>query len=173
MMNKIARHLAPGGYVEHQEYSLCRLYLVDTDNDPIPLPENIDDFPPLLRWCRLIEQAADRRGRTIQLGPKLVTFQSSAGLEDVTESVYHIKVGTWATDKQERTIGARAMLNALQGMEGFTTMLFTKALEWKEEDVGTFVEKVKRDLRDESMRKVMDFHVVYGRKAGGSFTNLY
>ena len=114
-----------------------------------------------------MERAASTRGRNIQLGPSLPTFQSTAGLENVTETIYHIPVGTWAADEKGRLIGASIMLNATNGMEGFTTMLFTKALGWEVQDVGPFVEAVKRDLRDDGLRKVMDFHVVYGRKGRG------
>lgn len=42
--------------------------------------------------------------------------------------------------------------------------MFTKALGWSLPDTKAFVEEVKRDLRDDGMRKVMDLHVVYGRK---------
>ncbi|KAK4545288.1 hypothetical protein LTR36_003468 [Oleoguttula mirabilis] len=165
MMGKIVRHLAPGGFVEHQEFSLCRQYTLDLNDQPMPMSDTLSDLPPLLRWGRLMEQAAEKRGRVLQLGPKLASFQHSAGLQDVTEKVYRITTGTWPHDPQQRMLGARNMLSALQGMEGFTTVMFTTALGWSLEDTRAFVEEVKRDLRDDGMRKVMDLHVVYGRKA--------
>lgn len=161
---RISGHLAPGGWVEHQEFSLCRQYLVDENNQRIAFPEKAEDLPPLLRWGRLMEQAADKRGRTLQLGPKLTTFQSSASLQDTQEKMFQIPSGTWPADKTRREVGARMMLSALQGMEGFTTVLFTKALGWTLDGTQAFVQEVKRDLRDDTMRKTLDLHVVWSQK---------
>lgn len=49
-------------------------------------------------------------------------------------------------------------------MEGFTIAIFTKTLGWTLEDTKTFIEEIKRDMRDDNIRKVMDLHVVYGQK---------
>lgn len=161
------RHLASGGYVEHQEYSLCRLYQLSPSNDEIlRYPENVDisTLAPIFRWGRLMEQAGIRRGRPLQLGPKLVSFQTNAGLEHVTEAIYPMDVGTWSADPKLRQIGARNLLQVLQGMEGFTTVMFTKVLGWSLEDTNSFLQDAKRDLRDDSLRKIIDLHVVYGKK---------
>lgn len=164
MMTKIVEHLAPGGWVEHQEFSLCRQYLVDEDDRPLPMSENIDDLQPVFKWGRLLDQAATKRGRPIQLGPRLKTFQRDARLTQVTERIFAHKYGTWPSDPKERSLGARTMLSAISGMEGFTTILFTKVLGWNLEDTQAFIGEVRRDLRDDSLRKVVDFHVTYGQK---------
>ena len=113
-----------------------------------------------------MERASLLRGRPLQLGPHLSTFQRTAGLIEITETIHRIPTGTWPLDPLQRDIGAQMMESALQGMEGFTTMMFTTALEWSEGDVRDFVEEVRRDLRDDGLRKVVDFHVVHGRKGG-------
>lgn len=168
MMAKMSRHLAPGGWIEHQEFSLCRQYLMDKNDKPLPMSDNIEELPPFFQWNRYMEQAALKRGRQLQLGPHLRTFQKTAGLLDVKEVVFPHKWGTWLSDPAERSLGARTMLSAMSGMEGFTTILFTKVLSWSLEDTQAFIVKVKRDMRDDSLRKVMDLHVVYGQKPGGS-----
>lgn len=114
-----------------------------------------------------MEGAAEKRGRPLQLGPRLSTLQKDAGLQDVTEYVFNHKWGTWPSDSKERMLGARTMLSAMSGMEGFTTIMFTKVLGWTLEDTQAFVLEIKRDMRDDSIRKVMDLHVVYGQKIGG------
>lgn len=141
--------------------------MLDNNDQPIPMSDNIDELPPFFRWGRLMEQAANKRGRVLQLGPKLSSFQRNAGLLDIKDDVYQIRTGTWAADPQQRMLGARMMLSALQGMEGFTTAMFTKSLGWSLEDTQSFVEEAKRDLRDDYLRKVIDLHVVYGQKPGG------
>lgn len=118
-----------------------------------------------------MEQAALQRGRILQLGPKLADFQTDAGLQNVNEKVFAHKWGTWMSDPKERSLGARTMLNAMSGMEGFTTAMFTQALGWSVEDVRAFIPEIKRDMRDDSLRKVIDLHVVCGQKPGKQLTH--
>jgi SAM-dependent methyltransferase len=166
MMTKVLAHLVPGGWVEHQEFSLCRQYIVDADGQPLPMAENIDHLPPFFRWTRLMERASLARGRPLQLGPHLASFQRDAGMCDVREKVFAYKWGTWMAPP-ERPLGARAMLNVMSGIEGFTLAMFTKALGWTVEDTQAFIVEVKRDMRDDNLRKVMDLHVVYSQRPKG------
>lgn len=167
MIAKIVKHLAPGGFVEHQEFSLCRQYLVDKQDVPMVMPDDSNELPPFLRWGRLMERAGQIRGRPLQLGPHLAAFQRQAGLIDVTEKVFSHKFGTWPSDPKERDLGARTMLQVLSGVEGFTTVLFTKVLGWSLQDTEKIIREAKRDLRDDKLRKVIDVHVVYGQKGDG------
>lgn len=177
-MAKLVRHLTPGGWVEHQEFSLCRQYMLSDDGQPITMSSsatttttttNLDHhLPPFFRWNRLMEQAGLQRGRALQLGPDLVSFQRAAGLQNVHEAIFAHKWGTWMSDARERALGARTMLSSISGMEGFTTALFTQTLGWSLEETRDFIRDVKRDMRDDTMRKVVDLHVVCGQKPGAS-----
>ncbi|CZT19001.1 uncharacterized protein RCC_04846 [Ramularia collo-cygni] len=159
------KHLVPGGWIEQQEFSLCRQYQVDIEGKPIPMSDNLDELSPFFRWSRLMEEAGEMRGRPLQLGPRLSTFQREAGLQNVTEAVFPHKWGTWPTDPTEKNLGARTMLSAISGMEGFTTTVFTKVLGWSLQGTQAFILQIKDDMRDDSIRKVMDLHVVYGQKS--------
>ena len=154
--------------MEHQEFSLCRQYMVDEHGRAIPMSEDPNELLPFFRWNRLMEEAASKRGRQLQLGPHLATFQRGAGLQNVNDKVFAHKWGTWMTDPKERALGARTMLSTMSGMEGFTTAMFTKALGWSLEDTQSFIVDIKRNMRDDSIRKVMDLHVVCGQKPGGT-----
>lgn len=168
--SKLIHHLAPGGWLEHQEFSLCKQYMLDTHtNLPLPMPSNPSSLLPFFRWNKLMEQAGLARGRPLQLGPHLSSFQHAAGLENIQERVFAHKWGTWMEDERERALGARTMVNTISGMEGFTTVLFTKTLGWSLEDTRGFIKEIKRDMRDDGIRKVVDLHVVWGqkRKDGG------
>lgn len=74
-----------------------------------------------------MEQAAIKREKVLQLGPRLTTFQRDAGLSNVNEKVFAHRWGTWMEDPKERDLRARTMLNAMSGMEGFTTVMFTNS----------------------------------------------
>ncbi|PIA99950.1 hypothetical protein CB0940_02264 [Cercospora beticola] len=163
-MQKVVKHLVPGGWVEHQEFSLCRQYMLDAQGQKIDMGEDVDKFLPFFRWNRLMEQAAAKRGRQLQLGPHLKDFQERAGLLRVEERVFAHKWGTWMDDPQERELGERTMLSTMTGMEGFTTAMFTKSLGWSLEDTKAFIVDIKQNMRDDSIRKVIDLHVVCGQK---------
>lgn len=137
--------------------------MVDAEGNKISFDP--DSMPPFYRWGKLMEEAGEKRGRLINLGSNIKTMQTTAGLQNVTEKVYNIALGTWSEDEQQNQIGAHMMLSGLRGMEGFSMMLFTKVLGWTVEDTQEFVDKVKRDICDNSMRKFMPLYVVYGQKA--------
>ncbi|GAB7359931.1 hypothetical protein MBLNU230_g7457t1 [Neophaeotheca triangularis] len=166
-MRKMLSFVRPGGWLEHQEYSLCRLYLLDESGGRVPLPEKIEELPPILRWGRLMEKAAEKRGRALQLGPLLKDFHRDAGLQRVSEDIYPMPCGTWPSDPKKRELGTHFLLQTLGGVEGYSMIMFTKALGWSVEDTNAYLEEVRRDARDDSMRKVLDFHVVYSQKPGG------
>lgn len=111
-----------------------------------------------------MDLAAEKRGRSLRLAPNLQAFQSSAGLNNVTESIYNIPIGTWPKDNKQKLIGSYMILNGTQGLDGLSMVMFTKALGWSPEATKEFVEKVKIQLRDDSWHKVMDLYVVYGQK---------
>ena len=157
------------------------MYSKDANGNNIPIAENIDDMTPFMRWSkfaktraccssaneflgRLMERGSEMRGRTIQMGPLVAELQRNAGLEGVHETLYNIPIGTWPANKRDKTIGAEMMFNGLSGIDGFSNVIFTKALQWSPEDTEEFLATVKRDIRDDSNRKYMDFHVVHGRK---------
>ena len=104
------------------------------------------------------------RGRSLELDCVLAETFSLAGLQDVTECVYNLPIGTWPKDKEQKFIGSNMLLGALAGMEGFVMVMFTKALGWSAEAAQEFVEKCNRDLRDDSLRKFLDLYVCCGRK---------
>lgn len=166
-MGKVLGFLRPGGWLEHQEFSLCRQYLLDGDGGKVPLPEKVEELTPILRWGRLMEKAADRRGRALQLGPLLKEFHKDAGLQQVTEDIYPMPCGTWSSDPRKKELGAHFLLQTLGGVEGYSMIMFTKVLGWSVEDTNAFLEEVRRDARDDSLRKVLDFHVVYSQKSRG------
>lgn len=150
--------------MEHQEYSLGTGYFVDNENKPIPLPSDIDDMPPFLRWCRLMERAAERRGRSLKLATDSKSYLSSVGLQDITETVYNLPIGTWPQDEKQKLIGSYMLLNGTQGLDGLSTVMFTQALGWSLESTKEFVELVKAQIRDDSIHKFLDLYVVCGQK---------
>jgi hypothetical protein len=111
-----------------------------------------------------MELGAERRGRSLKLAPNLTSYQTAAGLQDVTETVYNLPIGTWPENVKDKLIGLHMLLNGTQGMEGLTTMMFTKVLGWSLDETKDFVQKVKQDICNDDLHKFLDLHVVYGKK---------
>ncbi|KAK4894236.1 hypothetical protein LTR28_002084, partial [Elasticomyces elasticus] len=132
MMQKIKKHLTPGGHTEHQEWALGAPYSPDGTLTP---------SHSFYRWGRLIEAAGLLRGRPLHLGPRLVPFLHSAHFSHVHEEVYAVPFGGWPEDERQAMIGREAMRQTVSGMEGYTTVLFTSALGWGREETEGFVEE--------------------------------
>lgn len=160
-MLTIVRYLKPGGYIEHQEFAFADGYVLDDNGKRAPYSTLNSAFGS---WSGLMCEAQEKRGRTMQLGPHLVSWQKDAGLVDVTESIYAIPVGTWPDDPEKKAIGTQYLNNLLNGFEGFTLALFTNVLGWTPERTREYIDECKVDLRDNSIRKMIDIHVVYGMK---------
>ena len=111
-----------------------------------------------------MEVAAEKRGRSLKLATNAKGYQMSAGLQDVTQEVYNLPIGTWPKDEKQRLIGSYMLLNGFHGLEGLSTVMFTTALGWSLEAVKEFVEKVKAYVCDDSVHKFLDLYVIYGRK---------
>ena len=111
-----------------------------------------------------MEMAAEKRGRSLKLATTAKGYQESAGLQNVTEEVYNLPIGTWPKDEKQRLIGSYMILNGLQGLDGLSTIMFTTALGWSLEAVKEFVEKVKAYICDDSAHKCFDLCVIYGQK---------
>ncbi|KAK4969882.1 hypothetical protein LTR66_011628 [Elasticomyces elasticus] len=127
-----------------------------------------DDTRALLyRWGPLIEEVGAKRDRPLHLGPHIVGFLRSASLADIREEVYAVPLGSWPRDdEREKMIGSHMMMQTVSGMEGYTTVLLMTALGWSAEETARFVEEVKREITDDGVHKICDFHVAHSRKEG-------
>lgn len=150
-------YLKPGGYVEQQELALGHPHSLDGTLLPT-------DAQP--RWAKLMTEAGKKRGRPLNLGPYIKGFMTSADLSSVDEQIYKMPIGTWPTDEKQKLIGASIMVQTLNGMEGYTTVLFTKVLGWSLQDTKKMIDDVLRDICDDGKHKYIDLHVAWGRKDG-------
>ena len=140
------------------------LYVVDKDGEPICQTSETDELTPIVRWSRLMALAGEKRGRSLRLAPKLKSYYPAAGLKSVTEKVYPMPIGTWPENERQKLIGSHMLVNGVRGMDGLTTMLFTKGLGWTVDDTNEFVQKVRQDICNDDLHKYLDLVVVYGQK---------
>jgi SAM-dependent methyltransferase len=151
---QVYAHLKPGGWYEQVEYS------VDwkADDDSIP-PGHIFREAS----ARYVE-AGEKMGKTFRIVDLQRDFVVEAGLVNVVEKRYKMPLGPWSAEKKQRDIGRWHLLEAYQGIEGWTMALFTRILGWSAERVQVFLVGVRDGFKDRSIHAYTSVSVVYGQK---------
>ncbi|KAK5941739.1 hypothetical protein PMZ80_005690 [Knufia obscura] len=152
--DQVYAHLKPGGWYEQVEYS------VDwkTDDDSIPPGHIFHDAS-----ANYIE-AGEKMGKTFRILDLQKDHIIRAGLVNVAEKRYKMPLGPWAKDKRLKEIGRWHLLEAYQGIEGWTMALFTRVLGWSFEEVQVFLARVRQGFKDRKVHAYTRVSVVYGQK---------
>lgn len=142
LINTLHSHLQPGGYIELQEYSteVC-------SPDPNISPRGSGST--IAHWADLFNEASSLSGRP----PGSVVTRNikrellAAGFVDVRQEVLMLPLGMWHPRREMKELGGYALLNMLDGVEGFTLRLFTKFLGWTEEQCQNLIEDVRKEFK--------------------------
>ncbi|KAL9070259.1 MAG: hypothetical protein Q9161_004952 [Pseudevernia consocians] len=97
-------------------------------------------------------------------GPLLEGWLKDAGFKDVAAERHVWPVGTWPADKHLREVGAWNYLQIMEGLEAFTYALFTRVLDYSQQEVDVVCAKIRKEMRDPQMHAYFHMHVAYGRK---------
>jgi SAM-dependent methyltransferase len=151
---QVYAHLKPGGWYEQVEYS------VDwkTDDDSIPSGHIFHEAS-----ARYVE-AGEKMGKTFRIVDLQKEYVLQAGLVNVVEKRYKMPLGPWSAEKKQKEIGRWHLLEAYQGIEGWTMALFTRILGWSAERVHVFLVGVRDGFKDRNIHAYTSVSVVYGQK---------
>jgi hypothetical protein len=133
-------NLNPGGWIESQE---TIIYFQSIDGSI--------EGTALQRWNALLLQGIQRMGRSATEALRCKTYLAEAGFVNLKEKKFAVPMNPWAKGKDQKAIGAMQMANNLEGIDGFTMTVFTRALGWTPADVERLVEDVKKDMKDRSI----------------------
>ncbi|KAF6845100.1 methyltransferase domain-containing protein [Colletotrichum musicola] len=147
-------HLEPGGYLELQEIDGL------ATSDDGTLKEDCS----LQKGVKLLRQACEIFGRPFQSIPALVDIMKDVGFVDVVLTRYKWPTNPWPKDPRYKMIGEWSLANNLAGIEAWYMAPFTRALNWKKEEVQVFLVDVRKDLKDRSMHAYIPVYVIHGRK---------
>ncbi|PWY88163.1 S-adenosyl-L-methionine-dependent methyltransferase [Aspergillus heteromorphus CBS 117.55] len=147
--------LAPGGWIEFQEFSHIPGYSQDNS---VPADNSVG------RLYDLIEEGCNLMGRPATIGDKLPLFAADAGFINIQHQVFPIPMGAWPKDPHMKEIGAMNMLALLDGLEAFSIILFTQVLGWRPEEVTVFLAKVRQDTMKKGVHLLSNFNVMYAQK---------
>ena len=140
LMRQTYDALQPGGWFE-----LSDLYM------PVLSDDGTIKDTSLQAWNDQFLVACKRFGRNPSLAAKYKDFMLEAGFIDVQETMFKWPINTWAKDKALKEIGRWNYINMMEGMEGFTVRLFTKALGQTFEEVQVLLAGMRKDCADRSI----------------------
>ncbi|TGO61163.1 hypothetical protein BCON_0029g00040 [Botryotinia convoluta] len=119
----------PGGYMESQE-------IVFT---PYCDDESMTETWPFLEWIGCVEKAAIEAGRSMNIAKNLKSWYEAAGFVDVQEKVFKLPVNPWSKDKHLHNLGEMSEENWLACLSSFSMALFSRILNWKQEQIEIYV----------------------------------
>lgn len=133
-------NLNPGGWVESQE---TIIYFQSIDGSI--------EGTALQRWNALLLQGIRKLGRSATEALRCRSYLAEAGFVNLDEKKFAVPMNSWAKGENEKAIGTMQMLNNLEGIDGLTMTVFTRALHWTPADVEKLLVDVKEDLKDRSI----------------------
>jgi len=137
----IPRHTKPGGYFELQELNPR----FDSDDG------SVKEDSSLRYWSNLITKACSDYNRPAPLHTEYFAWFKKAGFVDVKQVVLKSPTNPWPKDKTLKEVGKYQLLAHLQGLEGITMGLMTRAAKWKAEEVQVLMAKLRPELIDRSI----------------------
>lgn len=73
-------------------------------------------------------------------------------------------MGTWPKDKRLKEIGRYELAQALDGIEAYTTALFTRVLGMSNEETSIWVAKVRSECKNPAFHLYVNFAFIFGQK---------
>lgn len=149
------KHCKPGGWVESQEMDLQIL----TDDDSLPKDSYVK------KWCENCEEGMQKMGNTLRItGHQLAEKMRKAGFINVTVQQFKIPIGTWPADPKMRETGTFQLVAMLDGLQGLTLALWTRALGWTAEEIEVFLAKCRDEWKNRKVHSYWPLYVTYGQK---------
>ncbi|KAF2471728.1 S-adenosyl-L-methionine-dependent methyltransferase [Lindgomyces ingoldianus] len=154
LVEQVYSNVRPGGWVEFQDLDL-QYYSEDG---------SFNESSATAQWLKILLDSSRNAGRDPCPGPKIEGWVRQAGFQNVVHQKYKLPIGPWAKDKRQKDIGLFNLVQALDGLEGFSMRLFTNVLNWRPEEVEIMCAKVRAELKSKSTHAMYDLHVVYAQK---------
>ncbi|TVY83001.1 Secondary metabolism regulator [Lachnellula suecica] len=139
ILRKAFDSLATNGYLEMQDIIFPAQWIGDAP---------IDSY--LYRSIEMIVAGAAKLGRPWTNVKHYKRWMEEIGFEGVTERVFYCPLGVWAEGDHYKDLGMHWQILALAGLEAASSR-FLGAAGLSGEEIKTFIEGVKRDMKDPSM----------------------
>jgi trans-aconitate methyltransferase len=134
---KCYQNTAPGGWIEMQ----------DTHFPLLSQDGSLHAGTALHEWCHKMVTGLKMFQREIET-PNYQKYMEDAGYVDVKEVQYVWPSNAWPKDKKLKEMGRWNLVNMLDGLEGYSMALFTRAHGMSPEEVQVFLADVRKDMKN-------------------------
>ena len=139
------------------EWQMKYPLIVSDDNT---LPQN----SALQQWSQGFSDASDAFGTSLSHTPQIKAMMEAAGFVDIQEYILKLPIGPWPKNKQLKRVGAFELVNMVDGIEGLTMRIFSKALGMPVEEIQLLLMEVRKEAKNSRVHSYYPFYVVFGRK---------
>ncbi|KIW00641.1 uncharacterized protein PV09_07834 [Verruconis gallopava] len=146
-------HTAPGGWLELQD---THFPLTSQDG-------TLHEGTALYQWAEKLVSGLRIFQREIAT-PRYKALMEEAGYVDVTEVQFVWPQNPWPKDKKLKELGRWNLVNMLDGLEGYSMALLTRAHGMSPEEVQVFLSDVRKDMKNPKIHSYWPIYFVYGRK---------
>ncbi|KAK4238335.1 Phosphoethanolamine N-methyltransferase [Achaetomium macrosporum] len=155
LLERVLRHLKPGGYFECAELHYSPQCDDDTLNPSTPYA--------LRDWMNYVVAGMRVLGSDSHAILSLPEQMKAAGFTDVQRTTHKCPIGVWARDKRLRFCGLFLRTALMDGLRG-TSRRPLLALGWTQLQIEMFLVEVRKALMDGGVHSYLTLHVVHGRK---------
>jgi SAM-dependent methyltransferase len=149
------KHMAPGGWVENQEFDLA----FGSDDNTLSPDSAIQ------RWLDLWNEGVSNMGLTGRCDPgQMAKDMEAAGFVNVSVRAYKMPVGPWPKDQRLRQAGLLFLVGYLEGLSGLSLRCFTLGLGWSPEEMEVLLAKVRTEAKSKRLHCYLPVYVVTGQK---------
>ena len=132
------KHLAPGGWLEVQEFVLG-----------FPLSSStVLQNPATASWVAAIAAAAAKIGTNTAAAASFEPLLEAAGFKNWTVAKPIWPVGPWPETQKGKTLGIWARQDYEDGLSGASLALLTRIEGWTREEVEFKLVDVRKEIRD-------------------------
>ena len=155
----MSRKIAPGGYVEFQDYG-CEVFLSDGTKLEGTVPGH-----PITEYMHATSSAAERTGRPLVIGRGMAERMKNAGFVGVQQQTGTWPLGPWPKQRDLKELGKWGKLSVVESVLPFALMLLSRE-GWTQEEIKRLVDDTLASLNKNHYYVQAWF--VYGRKPDGS-----
>ena len=118
----------------------------------------------LTRYNEVVNAAAEKFGKPLDVGQAHKARMSAAGFVDVQEAIFRVPIGPWPQDQKQKQVGHCQLANILMALESYGLGLFTQVMGMTPEEAHALIEVCRGEARDAKNQIYADLYWVSGTK---------